>query len=210
MLVGHRQASELLLIRFKDSGLCTQGGRLPTCIIRHLGGAAALLEKYDEAKKSLVEAKVLLNKINEISTEYHDLKYLGIVNSAYEEYSEASVLLDLVTKGRFISYEKVQAPRIPYVLGLADVIGELRRISLDSLRQKDITRAEESLDQMVTIYSELTKLDEINFLIPGLRRKCDVARRVIEATRGDITVIIGKIRLENSINELKKILDNKR
>jgi tetratricopeptide (TPR) repeat protein len=56
VLVGHRQAAELLLNRFKDTGLCTNGLFLPTCIPRHLGGAAALLERYDEARNYYSEA----------------------------------------------------------------------------------------------------------------------------------------------------------
>jgi tetratricopeptide (TPR) repeat protein len=56
VLAGHRQAAELLLNRFKDTGLITTGLFLPTCIVRHLGGAAALLERYDEARQYYLEA----------------------------------------------------------------------------------------------------------------------------------------------------------
>ena len=56
VLVGHRQAAELLLNRLKDTGLCTTGNHFPTCITRHLGGAAALLGRYDEARKHYQEA----------------------------------------------------------------------------------------------------------------------------------------------------------
>ena len=55
-LIGHRRAAELLLNRLNDTGLCTTGNHFPTCIIRHLGGAAALLERYDEARKHYLEA----------------------------------------------------------------------------------------------------------------------------------------------------------
>jgi serine/threonine protein kinase/tetratricopeptide (TPR) repeat protein len=56
VLVGHRHAAELLLNRFKNSGLVTNGTFHPTCIARHLGGAAALLGRYDEARKYYQEA----------------------------------------------------------------------------------------------------------------------------------------------------------
>jgi serine/threonine protein kinase/tetratricopeptide (TPR) repeat protein len=56
VLVGHRRAAELLLNRLKDTGLCTTGNHFPTCVTRHLGGAAALLERYDEARKHYLEA----------------------------------------------------------------------------------------------------------------------------------------------------------
>jgi serine/threonine protein kinase/tetratricopeptide (TPR) repeat protein len=56
VLVGHRQAAELLLKRLNVPGLYTTGVSFPTCITRHLGGAAALLARYDEARKYYMEA----------------------------------------------------------------------------------------------------------------------------------------------------------
>jgi len=56
VLLGHRHAAELLLNRFKNSGLVTNGAWHPTCIPRHLGGAAALLGRYDEARKYYQQA----------------------------------------------------------------------------------------------------------------------------------------------------------
>jgi eukaryotic-like serine/threonine-protein kinase len=56
VLTGHRGAAELLLNRLNIPGLCASGFSSPTCVIRHLGGAAALLERYDEARKHYLEA----------------------------------------------------------------------------------------------------------------------------------------------------------
>jgi class 3 adenylate cyclase/tetratricopeptide (TPR) repeat protein len=56
VLTGHRPAAELLLNRFTGTGLCTSGFWYPTCILRHMGGAAALLERYDEARQHYLEA----------------------------------------------------------------------------------------------------------------------------------------------------------
>jgi tetratricopeptide (TPR) repeat protein len=56
VLIGHSQDAELLLNRFSGSGLCTPGFLYTTCIVRHLGGAAALLGRYDEARKYYQEA----------------------------------------------------------------------------------------------------------------------------------------------------------
>jgi tetratricopeptide (TPR) repeat protein/archaellum biogenesis ATPase FlaH len=54
--VEYRRAAGMLLERFAGSGLYTTGLILPTCITRHLGGAAALLKRYDEALKYYNEA----------------------------------------------------------------------------------------------------------------------------------------------------------
>jgi translin len=98
----------------------------------------------------------------------------------------------------------------PYILGLADVIGEIRRQTLDCLRRNEIKKAENNLELMETIYAELINLDEAHILVHELRRKCDIARRVLEATRGDVTIEVRRSQLENSIKDLNKRLEAKR
>jgi tetratricopeptide (TPR) repeat protein len=56
VITGHRRAAELLLNRFSGTGIYTSGLWHITCIPRHLGGAAALLERYDEARNHYQEA----------------------------------------------------------------------------------------------------------------------------------------------------------
>jgi eukaryotic-like serine/threonine-protein kinase len=56
VLSGHRIAAELLYNRLNVPGLCTNGTDVPTCIPRHLGGAAALVGRYDDARRHYQEA----------------------------------------------------------------------------------------------------------------------------------------------------------
>jgi tetratricopeptide (TPR) repeat protein len=56
VLAGHRQAAELLLRRLAGSNCITSGLWLTTCTSRHLGAAAALLGRPDEARKYYQEA----------------------------------------------------------------------------------------------------------------------------------------------------------
>jgi tetratricopeptide (TPR) repeat protein/ribosomal protein L40E len=56
VLAGHRPAAELLLRRLAGSSCITSGLWLATCTGRHLGGAAALLGRYEEARKHYQEA----------------------------------------------------------------------------------------------------------------------------------------------------------
>jgi tetratricopeptide (TPR) repeat protein len=51
VLARHRQATELLLRRMSDCTSCTSGLWFTTCKGRHLGAAAALLDRPDEARK---------------------------------------------------------------------------------------------------------------------------------------------------------------
>ena len=57
MLVGHKKAAELLMRRLSVSGSHTTNGMFnATSLDRHLGSAAVLLGRYDEARKYYVEA----------------------------------------------------------------------------------------------------------------------------------------------------------
>jgi predicted translin family RNA/ssDNA-binding protein len=62
---------------------------------------------------------------------------------------------------------------------------------------------------MEEIYVELVSMDDAFFIVPGLRRKCDVARHVIESTRGDITIETRRSSLEHSIQELREVVAEK-
>jgi tetratricopeptide (TPR) repeat protein len=56
VLAGHCPAAELLLRRLAGRSIHTSGLTLSTCTGRHLGAAAALLSRYEEARKYYQEA----------------------------------------------------------------------------------------------------------------------------------------------------------
>lgn len=160
-----------------------------------------------EAESLLGEASINVSRLIDLSKSYPEI-CTGLIETPLQEYAEAKIFLDLV-KGRGIkSPGEIGIPGESYVLGLADVVGELRRRALDLLRKDDVGGAEECLDLMETIYSELIGCDELQALIPGLRRKCDIARRIIEATRGDITIEARRTMLNNAIKDLQRTLES--
>ena len=160
-------------------------------------------ERFDDAKDMLEEAKTLFVKLRETGKNYPYLFYSGSVGAAFEENAEAHILLTLIREERFPSPKEIDVPVTPYVLSLGDVIGELRRRSLDLIRKGNVEGAEKCLEWMEHIYSELTALDDAYIIINGLRRKGDVARRLIEITRGDITIEVRRTALERSISKLE-------
>jgi len=162
--------------------------------------------RLKEAKKLLKETARFFASLAKLSEKHPDLFYSGIVDAAFQEYAEAQVMLSLVEREQFVSPELLDVPPIDYVLGLADVIGELRRRALDMLRKGNVKTAEKCLGMMEQIYSELMAMDDAYMLVPGLRRKSDVARHVIEATRGDITIESRRSSLEHSIKKLEKMM----
>jgi translin len=164
-------------------------------------------ERFDDAKAMLKEAKSLFAKLQETAKDYPYLLYSGSVGAAFEEHAEAHILLTLIQEDRFASPNEIGVPLTPYVLSLGDVIGELRRRALDLIRRGNVEAAEKTLERMEHIYSDLMALDDAYIIIKGLRRKGDVARRLIEITRGDITIEVRRNALERSITKLEKTME---
>jgi len=162
-------------------------------------------KRFDEAKKLIKKAKEIIARLNDASTKYPEIIYSGLFNAARQEYSEANIFLNLIEESRFITPEEINVPSVDYVLGLADVIGECRRLALDALREADVEKAEKCLQIMDEIYTELMGMDEAYMLVPGLRRKCDIARRIIETTRGDVTQEARRSSLEKYLKRFEKM-----
>ena len=72
----------------------------------------------------------------------------------------------------------------PYLNGLAEAVGELRRFILDSICKDDLSRCEELLEIMDEVYTILVTMDFPDAVTRGLRRSTDMARGVLERTRG--------------------------
>jgi translin len=156
-------------------------------------------KRKKEAKEVLEEAKRIITKLNETSTAYPEIIYTGLFSAARQEYAEANIFLHLTEDARIATPEEISVTSVDYVLGLADVIGEYRRLALDALRNGNVEKGEECLRIMDEIYIELMSMDEAYMLVSGLRRKCDVARKIIEITRGDITQEIRRNALEEHL-----------
>lgn len=167
-------------------------------------------ERFDEAEKLLKEAGELLAKLDKVSKNHPNLVYAGLVDAAFQEYTEAQTLLMLIKENKFVGPKELGVPSTSYVLGLADVIGELRRRALDALRKGNVEMAESCLHMMEHIYVELLAMEDAYLLVSGLRRKCDVARHIIETTRGDVTIEARRSSLEHSIKELEKAIGRKK
>ncbi len=74
-----------------------------------------------------------------------------------------------------------------YLNALGEMIGELRRHVLDCLRRGRLERAEVYLEVMDETLGFLVTVDYPDALTGGLRRTADVARSLVERTRGDLT-----------------------
>jgi translin len=161
-------------------------------------------KKYVAAEEFIENAKGKISSLQVLSKEYPEIIYGGMFSAALQEYSEARIFLVLVKESRFVMPTEICVPSVDYVLGLADVIGEYRRLALDNLREGEVKKAEECLEIMDQMFIQLLALDEAYMLVPGLRHKSDTARRIIESTRGDVTLEVRRKSLEDYLKKFDR------
>jgi translin len=85
--------------------------------------------------------------------------------------------------------------------GIAEAVGELRRWVLDRLRRGDHESGDAVLAAMDEIYAMLVTIDFPDAMTGGLRRTTDLARGILEKTRGDLTMAIVQQRATEAMNK---------
>ncbi len=121
-----------------------------------------------------------------------------------QEYTEAVCFYSIVHNQKIPSYIELNVDPLNFLLGLADVIGEIRRYTLDNIRNSKLDDLNRLLESMDEIYTFLFSLDYPSGLTKDLRHKTDVARSIIEKTRGDVSLSVQMDNLKKCIiNNLK-------
>ena len=156
----------------------------------------------DTMKTHLEEARQLADTLRSSLAQFPDLFYAGYTQDALKEFVEANVTCSLIRNEPLQTPEDLLVEPSTYLNGLAEVVGELRRRTLDILRHGYSTEAERLLGYMDEIYSVLVTMDYPDAITNGLRRQTDLARGIIEKTRGDITFSLRGEHLEKSIGKL--------
>jgi translin len=162
-------------------------------------------KRFYDAEKMVANAKEKILSLQDQAKHYPEIIYGGMLSAAFQEYSEANIFLILIKEERFVTPAEINVPSVDYVLGLADVIGEYRRLALDNLREGEVKKGEKCLEIMDQVFIQLLALDEAYMLVPGLRHKSDIARRIIESTRGDITLEVRRKSLEDQLKRFDPV-----
>ncbi len=181
-------------------GLSREATRLSGSSIMeiHRGETRQAGATIDKVKKSLA-------RIDELSHGFPELRSATTVLVAHQEFVEASTLWSFVESGKIPSMGDLGNDSKAYMLGLLDVIGEFRRMTLNSLRKGDVKKAESILEVMEGIYEDLQGLNH-TAIIPTFRVKMDAARRIIETTRGDVVTEVRRYSLEQALTGLERRL----
>ncbi|HEU0295076.1 MAG TPA: haloacid dehalogenase [Anaerolineales bacterium] len=155
----------------------------------------------------LAEARALADTLRQELVNYPDLFYAGYTQDSLKEFVEASVTCALILNQPLQTPEDLIVEEATYLNGLAEVIGELRRRTLDILRHGYSQEAERLLGYMDEIYSVLVTMDYPDAITNGLRRQTDVARSIIEKTRGDVTFSLRGEHLAQAIQKFSRQLN---
>lgn len=170
-------------------------------VVRLAANAVRALHRGDDAGDLLADARSLLAAIREKTTPYPNIYWAGYVQDAMKEYAEAEITAALLSGGEIPDAQTLQVEDAAWLNGLAEAASELRRDTLDALREDDTARAEQLLALMDAVYSVLVTVDYPDAVTSGLRRTTDQFRGVLERTRGDVTLSVRQSRLEHAMRE---------
>jgi translin len=163
-------------------------------------------QEYKVAAELLERASVLLTEMAEDLRDHQDIFYAGFVQDAQKEYAEAAAFMALTQNRPLPLASDLSIDWAPYLNGLGEAVGELRRYVLDQLRRGNLDNCETFLRYMDDIYSLLITIDFPDAITGGLRRTTDAARGILEKTRGDLTIALGQAQLERTMLALQQDL----
>ena len=123
----------------------------------------------------------------------------ALSSDASKEYAEARLTAALAAGEELPLPDDIGVRAAPYLNGLGEAVGEMRRRMLDLLRAGDLDAAEIILEAMNTIHELLADLDYPDGMTGGLRRTTDVARALIERSRSDLTTTVIQERLRRDL-----------
>ena len=160
-------------------------------------------EQTSKAKATLRDAEENIAQMRDLLDQNSEFKQVGYVIVAFQEFAEAKLLYNFVNRRKLLSQREVGVGWMPYLLGLLDFVGELRRMTMDQLKAGKLKDAQGTFESMEAIFEDLLMLDRTS-IVPTFRRKMDVAKKLIEATRTDVIADIRKVSLEKAIRNLEK------
>ena len=177
-------------------------------LIRHSATAirAAHRQERELAREHLDQAKTITEELRTDLTSYPDLYHAGYTQDAFKEYAEASIVFALLVNDPLPDPDELGVEYAAYLGGLGEAVGELRRRTLDILRQAHAADAERLLEAMDEIYGLLVTVDFPDAITGNLRRTTDLVRGLVERTRGDLTTSLQQESLRAALDSVEKKL----
>jgi len=172
-------------------------------IVRLSGGILRGLHRNEPPGEQLDVLKDEVTRLQSLLADHPELGHAGYVSGAFQEYAEVGLIMSLLDRADVPTLEELGVGSVPYLMGLGDSIGELRRFCLEELKSGRTARANEFLDMMEDILTALMRFDYPDAIVP-LRHKQDVARSLLEKTRGEVAVATSARALQERIEDILK------
>lgn len=174
-------------------------------IARLSGSAIQGMHRGKDVGTELQETHEEILKLRSLLNDHPDLYHTGIVENAMQEACEAFLVQAILEGEGLPSPKEIGVTDTAYLLGLGDVVGELRRFSLEHLRRGDIKLSSAFLEKMERILDALMRFDYPTALV-ALKRKQDIARSLIEKTRGEVAVAARSQDLADKLDAVREKL----
>lgn len=155
--------------------------------------------EWDEADELIGQAESLLEEIIEALAGHPELMHAGFVSDAAKEYAEARITQAVFRGAPVPDFTELGIDPVPYLHGLGEAVGEMRRRMLDLLREERLADAEATLEEMDEIVDALASVDYPDGMTNSLRRTTDVSRSLVERSRSDLTATIVQERLRQDL-----------
>ena len=172
-------------------------------INRLSGSIVHSIHKGEDVRPMMHEAVDEAHRLRSLLEDHPAIWESGLVEGALQELAEAAILLALVNDEDIPDPDEMGLPGTAYLMGLADVIGELRRFVLEYLREGKPNEATRYLDMMEELFLVIMRFDYPDAII-SIRRKQDVARSLLEKTRGEVAVALNSAMLQAKLEELSR------
>ena len=156
--------------------------------------------EFDRAAELIEESRAALQDGLEAVRDHPAVRFAGYLQDAQKEYAEANITLAVVTGGALPTPESLSIEDAPFLNGMAEAIGEARRRVLDILRTGEVDEGERLLGDMEDMYGVLVTIDYPDAITLNLRRSTDVARSLIEKTRGDLSIAFVQRDLHDALD----------
>lgn len=146
-----------------------------------------LIKLYQE-----IEEKILSRE-----TQPHEYSYyIKILKDGIKEYVETLLF--------YYYYKRIEPSKLAkflenvpddiFIEGLLDFVGELRRNFLEALKNREINKAEATLNLMNTIYKNLITTGLKSFFVKDFKHKLDIIKRMILRSMEDYIIVLYSTR----------------
>jgi translin len=174
-------------------------------IARLAGSVIQGMHRGEDVRSALQETHEEVLKLKSLLDGHPDLFHAGFVENAMQEACEAFLVRAILESAAVPTPKECGVTDTAFLLGLGDAVGELRRFAMTALRDGDVASASGFLEKMERILDTLMRFDYPTALV-ALKRKQDVARSLIEKTRGEVAVAAQGLELSKKLDAVRRRL----